>query len=156
MGAYFRGSGYVLRFIEYMDVGTTNGRRLDHVVPAADHSADRRAMAPRTAPGQLSRRGRNRLPLPGRRGRDRHRRLGHPAVLPQLHARPALSRGKLYTCLFAGSGHDLRATLRSGLSDQALREQSAGIWTTRTDRYSGLRTRATSRTQKVEISHIGG
>jgi GTP 3',8-cyclase len=66
------------------------------------------------------------------------------------------AEGKLYTCLFAGSGHDLRATLRGGVSDQALREQIAAIWTMRADRYSELRTRATGRTRKVEMSHVGG
>ncbi len=68
--------------------------------------------------------------------------------------------GKLYTCLFAGTGHDLRGMLRAGASDQALREQVAAIWTRRTDRYSEQRTRQTGRTQqvkpKVEMSHIGG
>src|SRR5207248_9254781 len=76
-------------------------------------------------------------------------------------ARARLSAdGQLYTCLFAGAGHDLRGPLRAGSSDQALREQVAAIWTQRTDRYSEQRTRQTSRTQqqkpKVEMSHIGG
>jgi cyclic pyranopterin phosphate synthase len=68
--------------------------------------------------------------------------------------------GKLYTCLFAATGHDLRGPLRAGSSDQALREQISAIWTGRTDRYSEQRTRQTSRTQqvkpKVEMSRIGG
>ena len=66
------------------------------------------------------------------------------------------AEGSLYTCLFAGAGHDLRGPLRGGASDQALREQVAAIWTRRADRYSELRTRASGRTQKVEMSHIGG
>ena len=95
MAAHFRGSGHVLRFIEYMDVGTTNGWRLDDVVPAAEIIALIGGQWPlEPLAGQLSRRGRNPVPLPGRRGRDRHHRLGHPAVLPQLHARPALRRGQ--------------------------------------------------------------
>ena len=67
--------------------------------------------------------------------------------------------GRLYTCLFAGAGHDLRGPLRAGSSDQALGEQVAAIWTRRTDRYSELRTRQTIRkkvTPKVEMSRIGG
>lgn len=62
----------------------------------------------------------------------------------------------LYTCLFAGSGHDLRATRRGGVSDQPLREQIAAIWTMRADRSSELRTRTAGRTQKAELSHVGG
>ncbi len=67
--------------------------------------------------------------------------------------------GRLYTCLFAAAGHDLRGLLRAGSSDQALREQVAAIWTRRADRYSEQRTRHTSRNQvkpKVEMSRIGG
>jgi len=68
--------------------------------------------------------------------------------------------GRLYTCLFAGTGHDLRGPLRSGDSDQALRERVAAIWARRADRYSELRTRQTGRkqhvTRKVEMSRIGG
>ena len=69
------------------------------------------------------------------------------------------AEGQLYTCLFAGAGHDLRGPLRAGASDQALREQVAAIWTRRADRYSELRTRQTSRKKvprKVEMSRIGG
>ena len=70
------------------------------------------------------------------------------------------TEGKLYTCLFAGAGHDLRGPLRGGASDEALRAQVASVWTRRADRYSELRTRQTRRTQrvkpKVEMSRIGG
>jgi len=70
------------------------------------------------------------------------------------------AEGKLYTCLFAGTGHDLRGPLRGGASDQALREQVGGIWTRRADRYSELRSLETGRRQtikrKVEMPHIGG
>ena len=105
MARHFRGSGHMLRFIEYMDVGTTNGWRLDDVVPGRrDRRADRRAMAARAARGQLSRRGRAPLPLPRRRRRDRRHRLGHPAVLRRCTRARLSAEGKLYTCLFAGAG----------------------------------------------------
>ncbi|HLY64955.1 MAG TPA: GTP 3',8-cyclase MoaA, partial [Chloroflexota bacterium] len=66
------------------------------------------------------------------------------------------SEGKLYTCLFAAEGFDLRALLRDGRSDQELAEAIAGVWTARADRYSELRTAATKALPKVEMSHIGG
>jgi cyclic pyranopterin phosphate synthase len=157
MAAHFRGSGHVLRFIEYMDVGTTNGWRLDDVVPAADIIAligEQWPLEPLPAsyPGEVATR---------YRYQDGAGEIGIVASVTQPFCRSCTrarlsAEGRLYTCLFAGSGHDLRATLRGGVSDQALREQIAAIWTMRADRYSALRTRATGRTQKVEMSHVGG
>ncbi len=157
MAAHFRGSGHVLRFIEYMDVGTTNGWRLDDVVPAAEIIALIGGQwplepLPASYPGEVATR---------YRFQDGAGEIGIVPSVTQPFCRSCMrarlsSEGKLYTCLFAGSGHDLRATLRGGVSDQALREQIAAIWTMRADRYSELRTRATGRTQKVEMSHIGG
>ena len=157
MAAHFRGSGHVLRFIEYMDVGTTNGWRLDDVVPAAEIIALIGAQwplepLPASYPGEVATR---------YRYRDGAGEIGIIASVTQPFCRGCTrarlsAEGQLYTCLFAGSGHDLRATLRSGASDEALREQITAIWTMRTDRYSDRRTRATSRTPKVEMSHIGG
>jgi len=157
MAEHFRGSGHVLRFIEYMDVGTTNGWRLDDVVPAAEIISligGQWPLEPLAAsyPGEVASR---------YRYRDGAGEIGIIASVTQPFCRSCTrarlsAEGKLYTCLFAGSGHDLRAMLRSGVSDQALREQVAAIWTRRADRYSELRTRATGRTQKVEMSHIGG
>ena len=157
MAARFRGSGHVLRFIEYMDVGTTNRWRLDDVVPAAEIIALIGGQwplepLPASYPGEVATR---------YRYQDGAGEIGVVASVTQpfcrgcTRARPS-AEGMLYTCLFAGSGHDLRAALRGGASDQALREQIAAIWTLRSDRYSELRTRATGRTQKVEMSHIGG
>src|SRR5712691_10708556 len=161
MAAHFRYTGHVLRFIEYMDVGTTNGWRLDEVVPAAEIISlvggqwPLEPLAP-GCPGEVAAR---------YRYRDGGGEIGVIASVTQPFCRGCTrarlsADGKLYTCLFAGTGHDLRGPLRAGASDQALREQVAAIWTRRTDRYSEQRTRQTSRTQqqkpKVEMSHIGG
>ena len=157
MAARFRGSGHVPRFIEYMDVGTTNGWRLDEVAPAAEIIALIGGQwplepLPASYPGEVATR---------YRYRDGAGEIGVIASVTQPFCRSCTrarlsAEGMLYTCLFAGSGHDLRAALRGGASDQALREQIAAIWTIRADRYSELRTRATGRTPKVEMSHIGG
>jgi cyclic pyranopterin phosphate synthase len=157
MAAHFRGSGHVLRFIEYMDVGTTNGWRLDHVVPAAEIIALIGGQwplepLPASYPGEVATR---------YRYQDGAGEIGIIASVTQPFCRSCTrarlsAEGKLYTCLFAGSGHDLRAAVRNGGSDQALREQITATWAMRTDRYSDLRTRATGRTRKVEMSHIGG
>src|SRR5712691_1502811 len=161
MAAHFRGSGHVLRFIEFMDVGTTNGWRLEEVVPAAEIISLIGGQWPLEAvvpayPGEVASR---------YRYLDGAGEIGVIASVTQPFCRGCTrarlsADGKLYTCLFAGTGHDLRGPLRAGASDQALREQVAAIWTRRTDRYSEQRTRQTSRTQqqkpKVEMSHIGG
>jgi GTP 3',8-cyclase len=160
MAAHFRHSGHVLRFIEYMDVGTTNGWRLDEVVPAAEVIAlvgGRWPLVPAEAsyPGEVARR---------YRYRDGAGEIGVIASVTQPFCRGCTrarlsADGQLYTCLFAAAGHDLRGPLRAGASDQALREQISAIWTRRADRYSEQRTRHT-RPQpvrpKVEMSRIGG
>src|SRR6266702_684691 len=160
MAAHFRHSGHVLRFIEYMDVGTTNGWRLDDVVPAAEIIAligRRWPLQPAESAyhGEVARR---------YRYRDGGGEIGVIASVTQPFCRGCTrarlsAEGSLYTCLFAGTGHDLRALLRAGASDQALREHIAGIWTRRADRYSERRTRQTSRnkvSRKAEMSYIGG
>jgi GTP 3',8-cyclase len=161
MAEHFRGSGHVLRFIEYMDVGTTNGWRLDEVVPAAEIIArigerwPLDAMEP-TYPGEVARR---------YRYRDGAGEIGLIASVTQPFCRGCTrarlsADGQLYTCLFAAAGHDLRGPLRTDATDQALRDQISSIWTRRTDRYSEHRTRQTARVQKsepkVEMSRIGG
>src|SRR5437667_11663239 len=163
MAKHFRGSGHVLRLIEFMDVGTTNGWRLDDVVAAAEIIAligGRRPLellAP-SYPGEVACRYRYRY-------RDGGGEIGVIASVTQPFCRGCTrarlsADGQLYTCLFAAAGHDLRGPLRAGASDQALREQIGAIWARRTDRYSEQRTRHTSRTQrvqpKVEMSRIGG
>jgi GTP 3',8-cyclase len=161
MAAHFRHSGHVLRFIEYMDVGSTNGWRLEEVVPAAEIISEIGGQWPLqpVAPGYSGE-------VASRyRYRDGAGEIGVIASVTQPFCRGCTrarlsADGKLYTCLFAGAGHDLRGPLRAGSSDQVLREQISSIWARRADRYSEQRTRQTSRTQqvepKVEMSHIGG
>ena len=160
MAAHFRHTGHVLRFIEYMDVGTTNGWRLDDVVPAAEiigQVGSRWPLEPAAPnyPGEVAAR---------YRYRDGGGEIGVIASVTQPFCRGCTrarlaADGKLFTCLFAGTGHDLRGPLRAGATDEALRELVTGIWARRADRYSEQRTRHTSRKKarpKVEMSRIGG
>jgi GTP 3',8-cyclase len=153
----FRGTGHVLRFIEYMDVGHTNGWRLDDVVPAAEIVSRLDAVWPlepveAARPDETARRWRY---------RDGAGEIGVIASVTEPFcggcSRARLSaEGRLYTCLFALKGHDLREPLRSGASDEDLAETLRGLWTRRTDRYSELRTAETASLPKVEMSYIGG
>jgi cyclic pyranopterin phosphate synthase len=152
----FRGTGHVVRFIEYMDVGATNGWRMDDVVPAAELIATIDAEFPLEPVepayrGEVARRWRY---------RDGAGEIGVIASVTQPFCgdctRARLSAdGKLYTCLFAVRGNDLRAVLRSDADDDELAAAITAIWTRRSDRYSELRT-AESRRRKVEMSYIGG
>jgi cyclic pyranopterin phosphate synthase len=157
LARHFRGTGHVLRFIEYMDVGHTNGWRMDDVVPAAEVVSTIDAEFP-LAPVEPAYRGEV-----ARRWRyvDGEGEIGVIASVTQPFCgdctRARLSaEGKLYTCLFAVRGHDLRALVRSGARDAEVEETIAGIWTRRTDRYSELRTEATAQLPKIEMSYIGG
>ena len=157
MAAHFRGTGHILRFIEYMDVGHTNGWRMDDVVPAAEILEQIGAEFP-LQPVEPSYRGEV-----ARRYRyaDGSGEIGVIASVTQPFCgsctRARLSaEGRLYTCLFAVKGHDLRALLRSGASDADLDAEMARIWGARGDRYSELRTSKTSGLPKVEMSYIGG
>ena len=157
LAEHFRGSGHVLRFIEYMDVGSTNGWRLEDVVSAEEivrRIADRWPLEPVAAerPDSTARRWRY---------LDGAGEIGVVASVTQPFcggcSRARLSaEGRLYTCLFAARGHDLRAPLRLGATDEELAEQLRSIWTRRTDRYSELRTSETASSPKVEMSYIGG
>ena len=157
LAEHFRGSGHVLRFIEYMDVGSTNGWRLEDVVSAEEivrRISERWPLEPVATerPDATSRRWRY---LDG---------AGEFGVIASVTepfcggcSRARLSaEGRVYTCLFGARGHDLRAPLRLGASDDELVEQLRGIWTRRTDRYSELRTAETASLPKVEMSYIGG
>jgi cyclic pyranopterin phosphate synthase len=157
MARHFRGTGVVLRFIEFMDVGHTNGWRLDDVVPASEIVAAIDAELP-LEPVEPAYRGEvaNRW-----RYRDGSGEIGVISSVTQPFCgdctRARLSAdGQVYTCLFAGKGHDLRAVIRSGASDEELTAEIAGIWRARADRYSELRSAATSGLAKVEMSYIGG
>jgi len=157
MARYFRETGHTLRFVEYMDVGHTNGWRLDDVVPAAELVAAIDAELPLEPVepayrGEVARRWRY---------RDGGGEIGLIASVTQpfcgdcTRARVSAD-GKLYTCLFALRGHDLRAVLRSGASDDELSRAVGDVWRVREDRYSELRTAETADIPKVEMSYIGG
>ena len=153
----FRGTGHAVRFIEYMDVGASNGWRLDDVVPAAEIVAAIGTEFP-LEPVEAAYRGEVAQRY---RYRDGAGEIGVIASVTQPFCgdctRARLSAdGKLYTCLFAVRGHDLRSILRSGASDEELDAAIKAVWERRTDRYSELRTEDTSGLRKVEMSYIGG
>jgi cyclic pyranopterin phosphate synthase len=157
MARFFRERGDTLRFIEYMDVGHTNGWRLDDVVSAKEIVArldDELGVEPAEANyrGEVAQRWRY---------KDGRGEVGVIASVTQPFCgdctRARLSaEGKLFTCLFAVRGHDLRALIRSGASDERLDEELQNVWKTRKDRYSELRSQATVDLPKVEMSYIGG
>ena len=157
MARHFRDLGHVVRFIEYMDVGHTNGWRLDDVVPASDIVAAIDAELPLEPlppryPGEVAER---------YRYRDWSGEVGVIASVTRPFCgactRARLSAdGSLYTCLFATTGHDLRALVRDGSSDGDIAGSIGGIWRERSDRYSELRSAATRDLPKVEMSYIGG
>lgn len=157
MARFFHGTPRILRFIEYMDVGATNGWKLDDVVPAAEIIAqinDELPLEPvdPNYRGEVARR---------YRYRDGGGEIGVIASVAQPFCgdctRARLSaEGVLYTCLFATAGHSFRELLRDGRSDEEISEHLRRVWTARTDRYSELRTAETGNRPKVEMSHIGG
>jgi GTP 3',8-cyclase len=157
MARLFRERGHILRFIEYMDVGHSNGWRLDDVVPAAEVVATIDAELPLEPlepnyRGEVARRWRY---------RDGGGEIGVIASVTQPFCgdctRARLSaEGRLYTCLFAVRGHDLRAVLRGGASAADLDDEIGRIWGRRADRYSEIRSENTADLPKVEMSYIGG
>ena len=157
MARHFRDQGHIVRFIEYMDVGHTNSWRLDDVVPAADIVAAIDAELPLEPlppryPGEVAERYRY-------RGGSGEIGVIASVTRPFCGActRARLSAdGSLYTCLFATTGHDLRALVRGGAGDEEIAAALGGIWRKRADRYSELRSSATPDLPKVEMSYIGG
>jgi cyclic pyranopterin phosphate synthase len=154
---HFRGSGHIVRFIEYMDVGSSNGWNMTEVMPSRDVIARIHEEFP------LEPIGANYAGEVAERWRfvDGQGEIGVISSVTQAFCatctRVRLStEGKLYTCLFAQSGHDLRALLRDAKSDDALRATIAGIWRGRDDCYSEIRTAETARNRKIEMSYIGG
>jgi cyclic pyranopterin phosphate synthase len=158
MARWAREEGVILRFIEYMDVGHTNGWRLDDVVPAAelvatvDAEMPLEAVAPRYR-GEVATRWRY---------RDGGGEIGLVASVTAPFCgdctRARLSaEGRFYTCLFTGEGHDLRAVVRDPeATDEDLRDAVAAVWRVRDDRYSDLRTEATSNLPRIEMFAMGG
>ena len=157
MARHFRATSHIVRFIEYMDVGATNGWRMDDVVPAAEIVRTIDAEMPLIAAdpnysGEVAERWRY---------RDGAGEIGVIASVTQAFCRDCTrarlsTEGKLYTCLFATGGYDLRALVRGGSTDVELGNAIAAIWRQRNDRYSEVRTSNTARLQKVEMSYIGG
>jgi len=157
MARWARETGAVLRFIEYMDVGHSNGWRLDEVVPAQELIDTVSAVWP-AAPADPNYRGEV-----AERWRyvDGGGEFGVISSVTQPFCRDCTrarvsAEGKLYTCLFAVVGHDARAVLRSGASDDELAAFVEGIWLRRGDRYSELRSAATSNLPKIEMFAMGG
>jgi cyclic pyranopterin phosphate synthase len=157
MARRFRGTGQVLRFIEYMDVGATNGWRLDEVVPSRELVERIDAVFPLepldpTYHGEVAQRWRY---------RDGAGEVGFISSVTQpfcgscTRARVS-AEGRLFTCLFATRGTDLRALVRSGADDAALERAIRDVWTIRDDRYSELRSQATRDLRRIEMSYIGG
>jgi cyclic pyranopterin phosphate synthase len=161
MAEHFRGGEHILRFIEYMDVGTTNGWRMDDVVPAAEIVATinkRWVLEPLEAnyAGEVATRYRYRY-----RYRDGAGESGVIASVTRPFCgactRARLSAdGKLYTCLFAARGHDLRSLVRSTASDDELATEIRSVWADRADRYSEFRHAHAQPDPKIEMSYIGG
>ncbi len=157
MARHFKGSGHIVRFIEYMDVGSSNGWCMDDVVPSAEIVRMINAEMPiieaeSNYPGEVAERWTY---------ADGSGEIGVISSVTQAFCstctRARLSTdGKLYTCLFGQSGHDLRALIRSGKSDEQIASAIGLIWNQREDRYSEIRTEETARSQKVEMSYIGG
>jgi len=157
MARFFREKGYILRFIEYMDVGHTNGWRMDDVVPAAEIIKMIPAEMPLepldpTYRGEVAERWRY---------KDGSGEIGVVASVTQAFCRDCnrarlSAEGKLYTCLFAVKGHNLRDLLRGGATDNEISLAIARVWGKRGDRYSELRSENTLSLPKVEMSHIGG
>ena len=168
MARHFRGTGTTLRFIEYMDVGATNGWRMDEVLPSAELIKRLRAELPLvplepSSPGETA----ERWGYADASGQH-DPALGEVGVISSVTQafchdcnRARLStEGKLYLCLFASQGYDLRSLLRGGASDADIAAAIAPIWQQRTDRYSELRSTLpadnTQGARRVEMSYIGG
>jgi cyclic pyranopterin phosphate synthase len=157
LARHFKGSGHILRFIEYMDVGATNGWRMDDVVPAAeivrriDAELPLESADPNYA-GEVAERWRY---------KDGGGEIGVIASVTQAFCRDCTrarlsTDGRLYTCLFADTGYDLRGLLRGGRGDAEIGDAIAAVWRQRGDRYSEIRTGNTARAARVEMSYIGG
>ncbi len=161
MARHFRGTGHIVRFIEYMDVGTSNGWRMDEVVPSTDIVQRIGEEFPLEAidanyTGEVAERWRY---------RDGQGEIGAISSVSQAFCRDCTrarlsTEGRLYLCLFANRGYDLRALVRgvgqAALTDRQLESAIGDIWSMRDDRYSELRSEMSAKMPKVEMSYIGG
>ncbi|MEO8144822.1 MAG: GTP 3',8-cyclase MoaA [Betaproteobacteria bacterium] len=154
---HWRDSGHILRFIEYMDVGSTNGWRMDDVIPSAEvvrRISEAFPLSPVEAnyTGEVAERWRY---------KDGAGEIGVISSVTQAFCRDCnrmrlSTEGSLFTCLFAQQGHDLKSLLRAGATDDDIRDRVAAVWRLRDDRYSEVRTAETAKLRKVEMSYIGG
>ncbi len=168
MARYFKGSGITLRFIEYMDVGATNGWRMNEVLPSADvvhliHAELPLVQLDPSSPGETA----ERWGYADAMGQH-DKSAGEVGVISSVTQafchdcnRARLStEGRLYLCLFASQGHDLRALIRGGSSDATIESAIGHIWGARSDRYSELRSAmapdSSNGARRVEMSYIGG
>lgn len=157
MARHFKGSGHILRFIEFMDVGHTNGWQMRHVVPSRElvTMIDREFPIEPVDPnyvGEVAERWRY---------RDGSGEVGFISSVTQAFCKDCTrarlsAEGQLFTCLFATQGTDLRALIRSDGSDEEISEAISRVWRVRGDRYSEIRTEETAKLRKVEMSYIGG
>jgi cyclic pyranopterin phosphate synthase len=157
MARRWRHSGHIVRFIEYMDVGSTNGWRMDDVVPSAEivrRISEHHPLEPvdPNYAGEVAERWRY---------RDGAGEIGVISSVTQAFCRGCTrmrlsTEGALFTCLFAQRGHDLKSLLRGGAPDEEIRDAIAAVWGARADRYSEIRTAETAKLRKVEMSYIGG
>ena len=159
MARHFRNSGIALRFIEFMDVGSTNGWRMDEVMPSSEVITllEREFALEKIATAEVGETAQR------WRYRDGGGEIGVISSVTQAFCRDCnrarlTTEGKLYLCLFASRGHDLRALLRTGADDAQIEAAIAAIWGARDDRYSELRSagQAPNSGQRVEMSYIGG
>ena len=157
MARFFKSSGHILRFIEFMDVGHTNGWKMEHVVPSRELVARINAVFPMEPMdanylGEVAERWRY---------RDGSGEIGFISSVTQAFCKDCTrarlsAEGSIYTCLFATQGTDLRGLIRGGASDDDISAAIAKVWRARTDRYSEIRTDETAKLRKVEMSYIGG
>jgi cyclic pyranopterin phosphate synthase len=157
MARFFKGSGHILRFIEFMDVGHTNGWTMEHVVPSRELASRLDAELPiepveQNYVGEVAERWRY---------KDGSGEIGFISSVTQAFCKDCTrarlsAEGSLYTCLFATEGTDLRELIRGGARDEDLSVAIARVWRARTDRYSEIRTADTAKLRKVEMSYIGG
>ncbi len=157
MARYFKRQGWILRFIEYMDVGATNGWRMEHVVP----SSELVELIDSEMPIEPVDRGYRGEVAERWRYRDGGGEVGFISSVSHAFCRDCTrarlsAEGQLYTCLFASHGTDFRGPLRSGASDAEISQLISAVWGARADRYSEIRTAATAKLHKVEMSYIGG